>query len=75
MSEISKYWQNQGVTTKQHGRVFETGSSYLENNGLFFMCDDPTHRNRQSCHACLGTGTNLTADEMNAEKMAHPSNP
>lgn len=32
-------------------------------------CDDPTHRRRESCHACLGTGINATAEKLNEERI------
>lgn len=77
MAEISEYWKNNGVTKKSEGRVFDIGSTYLNERGTYFMCDeccngdrcdDPTHRRRSSCHACLGTGSNATSDRLNAEK-------
>lgn len=78
MGEISKYWQNQGVTQKREGRVWETKSAYLQGLGLWYgcdeccngdRCDDPTHRNISSCHACLGTGQNLTSERLNKERQ------
>lgn len=74
MGNISKYWQNQGVTEKREGRVFKTSGGYYMCdeccNGD--RCDDPTHRNRQSCHACLGTGINATAERLNEERVSPP---
>jgi hypothetical protein len=83
MGNISKYWQNQGVTKKSEGRVFELKSEYLNKGGIYFMCDeccngdrcdDPTHRRRESCHACLGTGINATAEKLNQERIPPPQN-
>jgi hypothetical protein len=63
----SQYWKNQGVTEKSEGRVYgddKTGYGCNECcNGD--RCDDPTHSHRSSCHACLGTGQNLTSDRLN----------
>jgi sulfur transfer protein SufE len=76
MSEISKYWQNQGVTQKKEGRVFSYDSEYMQAKGLYYACneccngdrcDDPTHRRRENCVACLGTTQNLTSERLNKE--------
>lgn len=77
MGKISEYWQNQGVTKKGEGKVHEFNSEYMNAQGIYYgcneccngdRCDDPTHRNRSSCHACLGTGQNLTSERLNEEK-------
>lgn len=77
---ISKYWQNMGVTQKGEGRVFKTDSDYLNARGIYYMCneccnkdrcDDPSHRLRENCHACLGTGQNLTSERLNKEATEH----
>lgn len=77
MEERSEYWQNNGVTEKREGRIYSVNSYYLNERGIYFMCDeccngdrcdDPNHRNRESCHACLGTGINLTAERLNKIK-------
>lgn len=76
MGEISEYWKNQGVTKKTEGRVWENKSSYLNKLGIYYMCDeccngdrcdDPTHRLRENCVACLGTAQNLTSERLNKE--------
>lgn len=67
---ISKYFQYHGKTEadKKHGRTFQLSNrTYMCDeccNGD--RCDDPTHRLRENCSACLGTGYNRTADELNA---------
>lgn len=66
----SAYWKNYGVTKKSEGRTWSRDDGSYSGcdeccNGD--RCDDPTHRNRSSCHACLGTGQNLTSERLNAE--------
>lgn len=77
----SKYWQNLGVTKKSEGRVLSLESKYTNERGIYFMCneccnkdrcDDSTHRLRENCHCCLGTGQNLTSEKLNAESNPVP---
>lgn len=76
---ISEYWQYNGVTEKKEGRVFDIESKFLNGRGIYYMCDeccngdrcdDPTHRRRENCRACLGTGSNATSDRLNQEKIS-----
>ena len=61
---ISEYWKFHGKTEadKKEGRTWETSKGELRCdeccNGD--RCDDPTHRNINSCPFCLGTGINAT---------------
>lgn len=67
MSNISEYWRRQGKTEadKRAGRTFERSDGVLACNECCSgdRCDDPTHRRRENCLYCLGTGTNLTTKE------------
>lgn len=58
----SEYWRRQGKTEKdkRHGRVFSRSDGRDACAECCFgdRCDDPTHFNRDSCPACLGTGIN-----------------
>lgn len=70
MSEVSKYWQNHGKTVadKKHGRTFEMSNGRHGCNECCNgdRCDDESHQHRPNCRNCLGTGSNLTSDELNA---------
>lgn len=72
----SQYWKNNNVTTKSEGRVWQrSNGEYACNeccNGD--RCDDPRHRDRSSCPACLGTGSNLTSDKLNNQWELKQSN-
>jgi hypothetical protein len=68
MAEISKYWENAGVTQKKEGKVF--GSS------VGYMCAECCNKDRETdcdcyyrpnCPYCLGTAQNLTSERMNAD--------
>ncbi len=63
---ISKYWQNQGltITNRTHGRTYDKsdGSKGCDECCNGDRCDDPTHRYRPNCPACLGTGYNLSCE-------------
>ena len=68
-NKISEYWKNMGVTQKNEGRVYKSSIGYICDeccNGD--RCDDPTHRRRENCRACLGTAQNLTSERLNKEK-------
>lgn len=61
----SKYWINAlrtdtvTVDRLQFGRTYESnGKLYCDECCNGDRCDDPTHRRRESCPYCLGTGKN-----------------
>ena len=57
---VSLYWKNLGKTEADRitGRTFKRsdGSLGCDECCNGDRCDDPTHRSRESCLFCLGTG-------------------
>lgn len=59
---VSCYWHNQGKTPDDKP---EAGRTFVRSDGSFGCaeccngdrCDDRTHRDRENCPYCLGSGT------------------
>lgn len=75
---ISKYWQQLGINQKLEGRVFDISSKYMNERGIYYICDeccnkdrcyDNSHSLRENCSHCLGSGQNLTSERLNKEKI------